>query len=180
MTTGRINQVATNRVRSSTTEVEAPRWCSQVCVEFRLRPCISFAIVLYHCSAPASALLDQTVERSAARKTCSGAPATIGIQSLLGTPPRPRYQVRVTKSIGWLRSNHWSVQLQQGYRSSENGWRSTRWKSKKRKANQGFANQAFARCQPAEAQWSTSPERFETRGEEKKKLKINNSSIISK
>ena len=28
---------------------------SLVCVDCRLRPCISFAIVLYHCSAPASA-----------------------------------------------------------------------------------------------------------------------------
>ena len=37
-------------------------------VEFRLRPCISFAIVLYHCSAPASALFDQTVERKRRQK----------------------------------------------------------------------------------------------------------------
>jgi len=75
MTTGRINQVATNRV----TPVCALRRGAhqhevRMCVwNVRLRPCISFAIVLYHGSAPASA---PSTKRGAAGKAGSAASAT--------------------------------------------------------------------------------------------------------
>ena len=59
MTTGRINQVATNSCNAGRAPRNVERTSTRVrivCVEFRLRPCISFAIVLYHGSAPAPAL----------------------------------------------------------------------------------------------------------------------------
>ena len=100
MTTGRINQVATNR-RVETTLSGNHFGCSQfVCVEFRLRPCISFAIVLYHCSAPASALSSKP-SLSTARRTGSAAPAP-WITALSGASN--------CFSNGW--SNQWYIQLQ--------------------------------------------------------------------
>ena len=56
MTTGRINQVATNQfgVPRGEGSTAAAR-CSQVCVWNNLRPRMSFAIVLYHWSVPAPA-----------------------------------------------------------------------------------------------------------------------------
>ena len=73
MTTGRINQVATSRsaTRSAGSGANQKLDVRNVCVEFRLRPCISFAIVLYHGSAPASA----PPWRGAARKAGSAASA---------------------------------------------------------------------------------------------------------
>ena len=53
MTTGRINQVATSSRRGSR-ELN-PHRCSLCRCGIELRPCISFAIVLYHSSAPAPA-----------------------------------------------------------------------------------------------------------------------------
>ena len=56
MTTGRINQVATSSFVMPQPFYRKQHEGSQVCVDiFELRPCISFTIVLYHCSAPAPA-----------------------------------------------------------------------------------------------------------------------------
>ena len=56
MTTGRINQVATNQFGVPRGECStAAARCSQMCVWNNLRPRMSFAIVLYHWSAPAPA-----------------------------------------------------------------------------------------------------------------------------
>ena len=65
MTTGRINQVATTRFSLLVPDFfffrqphEVRRWVWNV----RLRPCISFAIVLYHWSVPAPAPLELLVQ----------------------------------------------------------------------------------------------------------------------
>ena len=104
MTTGRINQVATSRLKAGRQDQKAqsvPARGSQVGVDiFRLRPCISFAIVLYHCSVPAPAPPRvETPWRGAAGKTGSAAPARWN-----SIPPRSSaevcYRMRVT--IEWM------------------------------------------------------------------------------
>ena len=90
MTTGRINQVATSEWMGI--PLEPHPQCSLCRCGIELRPCISFAIVLYHCSAPASALSSKP-SSSAARRTGSSAPAP-------WIEPQ-RYQVQVT-CVVWM------------------------------------------------------------------------------
>ena len=106
---------------------------SLVCVDCRLRPCISFAIVLYHCSAPASA--SRSVwNYDAARKAGSAAPATRGSTSC----SKLRRAALVGACNYWMDgwNNHLSIQLQirvQVIQSSDD--RHPMLKSKKRKAS---------------------------------------------
>ena len=69
---------------------------SLVRVDMILRPCISFAIVLYHCSAPASASF--LLGSDAARKAGSAASATRGSTSARNTVELC-YWMRVTFQI---------------------------------------------------------------------------------
>ena len=86
MTTGRINQVATIRVTPEPPG-GGPARCSLVCVEFELRPCISFAIVLYHCSAPASVSRNFLLEEATPPGERAQLHQRHGVRPLLGTPP---------------------------------------------------------------------------------------------
>ena len=136
MTTGRINQVATNQKKWKPPLCSGNRFdVRNLCVwNF---DCVLASVSQLSCTtAPLRRQhFSSKPSSSAARRTGSSAPA-----------PWLRYRVLVTFCCldGW--SNHWSIQLQREYRSSRVGRRSIRWKSKKRKANQWFANQAFARC----------------------------------
>ena len=143
MTTGRINQVATIRVTPEPPG-GGPARCSLVCVEFELRPCISFAIVLYHCSAPASA------SSSWRGATPPGKRAQLhqrhGVQPLLGTPPSCASRC-VEFLYGRLKQPLIHTTPKEKYRSSRVRTSGTQCKSKKKeKRTRRFANQKFARC----------------------------------
>ena len=132
MTTGRINQVATTQ-RFSFFKKKKLFWSSLVCVDCRLRPCISFAIVLYHCSAPASASRSKVELR---RRQKSGLSCTSDTRFNLCSKLRRAALVGACNywMDGW--NNHWSIQLQkrvQVIQSSDD--RHPMLKSKKRKAS---------------------------------------------
>ena len=113
-----------------------------------LRPCISFAIVLYHCSAPASA------SSSWRGATPPGKRAQLhqrhGVQPLLGTPPScaSRCVELLVFVNGRLKQQpliH-TTPIQE-YRSSRVRTSGARClNAKKEKRTRRFANQRFARC----------------------------------
>ena len=138
MTTGRINQVATNHEKLNPFRREETALMFAICV-------CGISIASLHqfrnCLVP---LLRSSVcaqlETELKRRQKNGLFSTSAVDwttALSGAS-------NLCCLDGW--SNHWSIQLQKEYRSSRVGRRSIRWKSKKRKANQWFANQAFARC----------------------------------
>ena len=142
MTTGRINQVATNRWCGNQ-QVESTIGCSQLCVW-------NFDCVL----------------ASVSQLSCTTAPLRRPrlARNRAQAPPEERalqHQRRETTALsgasnflfGWLKQPLIHTTPKE-YRSSRAGQRSIRWKSKERKANQWFANQAFARCNP-EAETAT-------------------------
>ena len=144
MTTGRINQVATSRFEAGSTRRRTSTKFA-MCVEFRLRPCISFAIVLYHGSAPASAPLS----RGAAGKAGSAASALRDSISARNTAEL-RYQMRLTKICmnGWKKQPliHTTPNKSTGHPESD--WLALGVKAKKEKRTRRLANQAFAWCHP--------------------------------
>ena len=151
MTTGRINQVATNQ----------KKWKPPLCSSgnhFDVRnlcvwnfDCVLASVSQLSCTtAPLQRLRRAPSELRRRRK--SGLSCTSDTRFNLCSKLRRAALVGACNywMDGW--NNHWSIQLQKEYRSSRVGQRSIRWKSKKRKANQWFANQAFARCQLEAAQ----------------------------
>ena len=106
MTTGRINQVATIRLKPEAPKRTSTRFAI-VCVEFRLRPCISFAIVLYHGSAPASAPPKRRRRESG---LCCISTARF---NLCSEHRRAALSDAFDLSV-WMveKSNHWFIQLQ--------------------------------------------------------------------
>ena len=135
MTTGRINQVATNHKKWK-------QLCSGNRFDVRSLCVWNFDCVLAsvsQLSCTTAPLRRQHLAFRAKRRQKNGLFSTsaVIITALSGAR-------NFCCLDGW--SNHWSIQLQREYRSSRVGWRSIRWKSKRRKANHWFANQAFARC----------------------------------
>ena len=127
---------------------EAPARGSQVDVDiFRLRPCISFAIVLYHCSVPASAPPGGNPLERRRRKDGLCCISTVEFNS----SPELRRGVLLDACNYWMDGCKTTIDpynSKKEHRSSRVGLAGTRCLSKKRKANQGFANQAFAWCHP--------------------------------
>ena len=137
MTTGRINQVATNHKKWK------PFRRVETALMFAICVCgISIASLhqFRNCLVPllrSSVCAQLETELKRRQKNGLFSTSAVIITALSGAR-------NFCCLDGW--SNHWSIQLQREYRSSRVGWQSIRWKSKKRKANQWFANQAFARC----------------------------------
>ena len=164
MTTGRINQVATISLcgcRRGTGVPTPQRRFASECGMFALRPCISFAIVMYHCSAPAP-----VPRKGTAGKTGLAVPAhrdsISPTEHCRGAPQVRETGIRTNGRLVFEPLIHTTPK--QEHRSSRDRMPGTRCKSKKRKANPEVC--FSSRCLMSPRSGRPQPERlYKERGE---------------